>query len=271
MQAAEVHRGPVVRRYARNLVGRDFVVGDIHGEFGLLAKALQRVGFDPSKDRLFLLGDLIDRGRASHLCAYVLSLPYVHAVLGNHEHMLLQLYAKGEPHPDVLAFMMQRNGFGWWRTADADTRRRTLDAVSTLPLAIEIDTPRGSVGLVHADVSSGMSWQDFTRALEAGDERAIDDCVWGRKRIDHGDRRGVAGIDRLFVGHNKQKGVTRLGNVYFIDTGAAFWRDEGNRKGHLTLADLTCPSGSLTGPTAAGAIVEIRDAGNDDAFERYAT
>lgn len=268
MQAPAAPQGPVVQRFARNPVGRDFVVGDIHGEFGLLANGLERVSFDPAKDRLFLLGDLIDRGSASHLCADVLSLPYVHAVLGNHESMLLQLYADGEPHAYALDFMVRRNGFGWWLTADTDTRRRTLEAVRKLPLAIEIDTPRGSVGLVHADVPGGMSWQDFTRALEEGDKRATHDCVWGRARIRDNDRRGVAGIDRLFVGHTKQGGVTRFGNVYAVDTGATFWREDGR----LTLADLTCATSSLTGPAAADALVEIRDAGaNDVWFGRYAT
>lgn len=47
--------------------GRDFVVGDIHGHAALLDCLLDRVRFDPASDRLFALGDLIDRGPQSQL------------------------------------------------------------------------------------------------------------------------------------------------------------------------------------------------------------
>lgn len=46
----------------RNLAGRDFVVGDVHGHLQQLHMQLQEVTFDKSLDRLFFLGDLVDRG-----------------------------------------------------------------------------------------------------------------------------------------------------------------------------------------------------------------
>ena len=46
--------------------GRDFVVGDIHGRFDRLQSALRHVNFDGRFDRLFALGDLIDRGPRSY-------------------------------------------------------------------------------------------------------------------------------------------------------------------------------------------------------------
>lgn len=45
--------------------GRDFVVGDVHGEFPTLESLLAQVGFAPERDRLFALGDLVDRGPRS--------------------------------------------------------------------------------------------------------------------------------------------------------------------------------------------------------------
>ncbi len=65
-------------------------------------------------DRLLSVGDLIDRGDGSHRCARFLAQPYVHAVRGNHEDMLLDLYKDGEPVPAVLMFAARSNGFGWW-------------------------------------------------------------------------------------------------------------------------------------------------------------
>ena len=48
-----------------NNVGIDYICSDIHGHFSLLESQLEKVGFDPDKDRLFSLGDLIDRGDES--------------------------------------------------------------------------------------------------------------------------------------------------------------------------------------------------------------
>lgn len=45
-----------------NRRGRDFIVGDLHGQKALLERALPLVNFDPAADRLIALSDLIDRG-----------------------------------------------------------------------------------------------------------------------------------------------------------------------------------------------------------------
>ncbi|WP_183132684.1 metallophosphoesterase, partial [Pseudomonas amygdali] len=51
-----------IKRFAENTVGRDFAVGDIHGHFTRLQVALDVAGFNPAVDRLFSVGDLVDRG-----------------------------------------------------------------------------------------------------------------------------------------------------------------------------------------------------------------
>ncbi|MCW8994392.1 MAG: protein phosphatase, partial [Psychromonas sp.] len=55
----------VHHHYQQNDQGRDFFVGDIHGKYGLLMLALSNVNFNANVDRLFSVGDLIDRGEAS--------------------------------------------------------------------------------------------------------------------------------------------------------------------------------------------------------------
>jgi hypothetical protein len=85
-----------------NRAGRDFVVGDIHGCYSLLDDGLRAVGFDPGCDRLFALGDLIDRGPESDLTARFLRRPGIHSILGNHEAIVLDLYEDGPPGPDLI-------------------------------------------------------------------------------------------------------------------------------------------------------------------------
>ena len=48
--------------FVLNESGRDFVVGDVHGCFRTLEHALGALTFDPNLDRLFGVGDLVNRG-----------------------------------------------------------------------------------------------------------------------------------------------------------------------------------------------------------------
>ena len=52
----------VLVRFGQNPDGRDYVVGDIHGMFHHLEVLLNDIGFDEDCDRLFSVGDLVDRG-----------------------------------------------------------------------------------------------------------------------------------------------------------------------------------------------------------------
>ena len=50
------------RTYPQNpLGGADFVVGDVHGCFRTLTRAMDALDFDPERDRLFAVGDLVNR------------------------------------------------------------------------------------------------------------------------------------------------------------------------------------------------------------------
>lgn len=56
---------PKVQRFEANTAGRDFVVGDVHGMVEMLCKEMDSIRFNPAKDRLFSVGDLVDRGPQS--------------------------------------------------------------------------------------------------------------------------------------------------------------------------------------------------------------
>lgn len=77
----------VFKRFEKNKEGRDFVIGDIHGCFDAVRAILGDVKFDESKDRLFSVGDLVDRGPDSIEAIDWIAKPWFHAVRGNHEQM----------------------------------------------------------------------------------------------------------------------------------------------------------------------------------------
>lgn len=83
---------PFIKSIPPNVEGRDFAVGDLHGCFEELGRLLIHVKFDPVRDRLFSTGDLIDRGPRSQDCLSLLTKPWFYPVLGNHEDVMLSKF-----------------------------------------------------------------------------------------------------------------------------------------------------------------------------------
>ena len=139
----------------RNVKGRDFVVGDLHGHRALLEQELNKLGFDPSGDRVLSVGDLIDRGPESLATLSLIEQPWFHAVLGNHELMLLNFlhcYASRLHSRKSYPY----GGGEWISEAISKSRKvvmRLADAVAALPLAIHVE---GDVpfNVTHADLHS---------------------------------------------------------------------------------------------------------------------
>lgn len=72
-----------------NLLGRDFVIGDLHGCYDVLQNLLKNINFDPTTDRMISVGDLVDRGPDHIKCLELIREPWFHSVLGNHEQMMI--------------------------------------------------------------------------------------------------------------------------------------------------------------------------------------
>lgn len=222
---------PLIKRFSANTAGRDFAVGDIHGHFTLLQQALDRVGFDPAVDRLFSVGDLVDRGPECEDVIRWLDKPWFHAVRGNHDD-----YVCRYDTCDVGNWMF--NGGSWFVGLPSLEQANYACMFRELPIAIEVETPAGLVGIVHADCPF-PTWQQLVRVLEHPEspkrlKQAMNTCMWSRIRIEQKDTSGVAGIRALVVGHDPRRHPVVLGNVHYIDTGA--WKKDDS--GYFTLLNL---------------------------------
>lgn len=232
--------------------GVDLVVGDIRGHFSKLQAALDAVGFEPERgDRLFSVGDLVDRGPESADVLDWLDKPWFHAVQGNHEDMAIRW---GQPGCRMDRELYTQNG-GLWNIANTMPERVAFsDALGALPLAIEIETEHGLVGVIHAGCPL-HSWDEFRAVTEsngiltpAGVKSLRQQCLWDRSRIERGDTQLVAGVRAVVVGHTPVSHAPRvLGNTIYIDSGA--WAFEGTEFCLLDVATLL-PAGELAGVMA---------------------
>ena len=230
-----------VLRIGLNDMGRDFVVGDIHGTYEPLFNALHEVGFIPGMDRLFCLGDLVDFGEASERCLEVLNIPGVYSVRGFREQRILSIYGSDVLDEEEAHYHQYHDGGAWWTRLRTFERRHIIHRFSQLPLAIQVETREGMVGLVHAEVPLGMSWDCFIGRLETNDRLMQFSALTGSTRIAKSDRSGVPGVWRLFAGSTVQRdGVDVLGNVVYIDTGAVIAKQPAGGEGYgLTMLELT--------------------------------
>ncbi|HBY21225.1 MAG TPA: fructose-bisphosphatase class III [Clostridiales bacterium] len=67
-----------------------YVISDIHGCYDKFMKMLEVINFQP-EDQMYILGDVIDRGKESiKLLQYIMKQFNMELLLGNHEEMALQ-------------------------------------------------------------------------------------------------------------------------------------------------------------------------------------
>ena len=154
----------LVKKFLANEAGRDFVCADVHGHFSLLSDILSEVNFDSSLDRLFSLGDLIDRGGESFDVLRWLNQPWFFAIQGNHERMLINAMDLGELHMFHQWYMW---GGDWAENLSIEELEPFYDAFSKLPIAIEIETKfNGKIALVHAELPNECDWIEIREILE---------------------------------------------------------------------------------------------------------
>ncbi|WP_019625657.1 symmetrical bis(5'-nucleosyl)-tetraphosphatase [Thioalkalivibrio sp. ALJT] len=133
-----------------------YAVGDLQGCLDPLERLLARVRFDPTRDHLWLVGDLVNRGPDSLGCLRrLMDLgPAVTAVLGNHDlHLLATAHGVRTPgRKDTLRPVL-----------DAPDAAEILEWLAQRPL-LQRDAARGWT-LVHAGLPP--AWDPDRAAQEA--------------------------------------------------------------------------------------------------------
>lgn len=208
--------------YNVNTEGIDYFVGDIHGEYHKLIDALYRVGFDTEVDRLFSVGDLIDRGPDSLECLSLIEESWFYPIKGNHEQMAIDaIFLEDDRERFRARQMWSTSGGDWYSGLPYESQLRAKHLISEaneLPDGIRV----GEVGVLHAECP--LQYWDVLE-LDTG-KYLREHCMWARRRIDRKDNWKVRDIKAIVVGHTPVKDMIVLGNHVYIDFGVCFYEDK---------------------------------------------
>ena len=166
-----------------------YLIGDVQGCDAALGRLLRKIGFSPSRDTLYLLGDLVNRGpdSAAVLRRMMALEGSAHCLLGNHDLSLLAVaHGLRAPHRNdtmdsVLLAADREQLLAWLRRRPMAIRAHgwlmvhggvlpQWDADQVLRLAAEVEDALRGPGLV--EFLSGMygnepvRWNDALRGAD---------------------------------------------------------------------------------------------------------
>ncbi len=197
-----------------------WAIGDLQGCYTATQRLLERIAFDPARDRLWLCGDLVNRGGESlETLRLVHSLrDNVDVVLGNHDLSLLAIAERDEAQQRRVNPDLQRILF-------ADDRAPLLDWLRARPL-LHQDRDLGWM-MIHAGLAPKWTVQMAAKHAEEVERRLRGNGYRKLLRNMYGDRPawtpGLKGVEReraiinLFT---RMRYCTPRGRIAFEEKGA---------------------------------------------------
>lgn len=208
-----------ISTFSENTFGKDFVVGDIHGCFNELLLLLSHVRFNPKKDRVFCVGDLVDRGQHSTKCLDLLFSPWFFAVRGNHEQMILDYWddpLNNAPYDT-----------SWLKDISKDQIQIYKYLINKLPHVIHVDGTEPFF-VLHAEIwdherqiTNEMILNcDFKENYQAKSK-----VLWSRHVIGSHQRTSMEQfhsntLNKIFCGHTIVQLPIKVEQSIYLDTGA---------------------------------------------------
>ena len=218
----------LVKVWDKEIKGKLYAVGDIHGCYNLLMNRLNEIGFDFENDLLVAVGDLVDRGIQNEECVSLIDEPWFTSVKGNHEDLVIM----GGTNLSYFKCHIQ-NGGEWFYGLDCQVQQEIINKLKTLPIALEVNHKGKKYGFVHGHIEQN-DWNDFANSIGISALRdPAELAMWGRDRIDTDNLQytHVSGVDAVIMGHTVTQKPFKRDNCYYIDTGAVHWAT-------LTILDL---------------------------------
>lgn len=168
-------------------MGDTYVISDVHGQLKCFEAILGKINLQPD-DRLYILGDVIDRGvHGIEILKRIMAMPNAEMLLGNHEFMMLN--ALGEPYDGIhrslsecTELWYENGGFKTFVSFQGQPKKVRSDIVDYLkarPLNLDVEVFHDEYyRLVHA------ADRKFYDLYKNKYESEAEFCVWERRALD---------------------------------------------------------------------------------------
>lgn len=213
-----------------------YVMSDLHGEYDKFIEMLKLIDLK-STDKLYILGDVIDRGPKSlEIIDYIRKVDNIKLLMGNHESFCLQVLLKNN-YFDIWFNAGGETTYNQLKERDSEYICEFIKFISVLPKYLIID----NYILVHAGVEIP---EDFDSSVEVlMDLQDEDMLLWDREFIT--SDKTINGYTvvcghtptMMFSDKSKKASITHLNGKILIDCGAHFSQNRG-RLGCLRLDDM---------------------------------
>lgn len=168
------------------------VIGDIAGQYETCMALLKKM----PDDEPISLGDMNDRGpKSNKVLEFFMN--YGRAVLGNHEHLMLD-HLRGTKYYEHGLWLNWNGGSPTMRSFDYEVPEKYLLWLESLPLIIDED----NFILTHAPINPSIPWDMvFDYGTSASDNKCETSILWNR-----GKPRRIK--DKLQLhGHNASRNI----------------------------------------------------------------
>lgn len=210
--------------YTKNTKGNDYICGDIHGSYDELMAKLEELDFCDD-DRIFFVGDLVDRGKDSLKCIRLLHRKNFISVMGNHELFCLESACRKNTE------IHKANGGKWFFDLTEVERDEVISLIRDLPIAITIDNGWNRYGIVHAQPLKDWNHIDGDYS-EYITNNLKDIMQWSRDYFHNWkNEERIKNVDYVFCGHTPfnipkdKESPIYANNVIFIDNGFWYYKD----------------------------------------------
>lgn len=171
-----------------------YVISDIHGEYDLFMRLLEKIGFG-SGDVLYCLGDFIEKGdKSREMLRFLRNSSNVQTLLGNHEVSFLNYYESVRRDPSVISRLSDY--------LSCKVSIEDMDFLDSLPLYIETD----DIIMVHAGVEL-----DENRAIIPMGEQRTEILIYDRRTKDADYV--IKNSKTLIIGHTPTYYTTNKPNI----------------------------------------------------------
>jgi hypothetical protein len=195
------------------IVNRVVIIGDVHGCAVELRMLLAHVGLS-ARDRLVMVGDLVNKGPASLDVIQLVRSHRGDSVIGNHDQLLLQaIRAKGTKEADNLPEAIRKLAK---RISPDDA-----EWLATRPTTISL--PEHHALVVHAGLVPNVPISSQTRE-QMITMRSLRSDGTATKRIEEGVPWASLwpGPEHVYFGHDAVRGLQRWPYATGLDTGCVY-------------------------------------------------